>query len=280
MTDKSTGKAKFEKPELSVEELSHALYEANIKLNEANEKLKTQEQKRLEFYSNISHDLRAPITAISNSIEYMLSDDNLPAAERHETLTLMQKRAEYMSHLINDIFLLSSLDSSDKKVHKEPVDMDFFLEDYFYMCDADTQFEGVVLTLDIPKPLSLTLSIDPVLMQRVLDNIFSNALKYSKTTPHITLGAYIVSDGAVCDTLLIYVQDNGIGIPKKHLPHIFDRSYKLTKPRTPNADTGSGFGLSIVKSIIEHHGGSVTCISETGCGSRFEIRLPIKLGKR
>ena len=268
-------KAKFEKPELTVEELSRALYEANLKLNEANEKLKKHEKQRLEFYSNISHDLRAPITAIANSIEYMLTDDAMSATERHETLSIMQKRAEYMSHLINDIFLLSSLDSSDEKVHKEPVDMDFFLEDYFYMCEADSRFDGAELTLDIPNPLSLTLNIDPVLMHRVLDNLFTNALKYSKGTPKITLGASLTKEECR-DLLLIYVQDNGIGIAKKHLPYIFDRSYTAQKSRTPNEHASTGFGLSIVKSIVERHNGTVSCHSETGAGSRFEIRLAVR----
>lgn len=270
-------KAKFEKPELTVEELSHALYEANLRLNEANEKLKDQEKKRLEFYSNISHDLRAPITAISNSIEYMLANDTMPVDEQRRTLCLMQKRAEYMRHLINDIFLLSSLDSSSEKVHKEPVDMDFFLEDYFYMCEADPCFEEACLTLDIPQPLSLTLDIDPVLMHRVLDNLLSNALKYCKKRPCITLGASIRSDETDTgeEELLIYVQDNGIGIPKKHLPYIFDRSYTPQKSRTPDETAGSGFGLSIVKSIVERHCGSVSCTSEAGTGSRFEIRLSL-----
>jgi signal transduction histidine kinase len=254
---------KFEKPELTVEELSRALYEANLKLQE-------NEKKRLEFYSNISHDLRSPITALSNSIEYLLSDDDIGKAELRETLTIMQKRADYMKRLINDIFLLSSLDSSDEKVHKEPVDMDFFLEDYFYMCEADSRFENAELTLELPKPLSLTLELDPMLMQRALDNLMTNAVKYSKSVPHITLGAF--NDG---NSLHIYVEDNGIGISQKHLPHIFDRSYTVNKSRTPNDNVSSGFGLSIVKSIAERHNGKVVCTSEFGKGSRFEIILKI-----
>jgi signal transduction histidine kinase len=256
---------KFEEPELTVENLSLALYEAN-------KKLKENEKKRLEFYSNISHDLRAPITALSNSIEYMLTAEDITPEEQKETLTIMQKRTEYMSRLINDIFLLSSLESSDKKVHKEPVDMDFFLEDYYYMNLADSRFEDADFTLDMPNPLSLTLDIDPMLMQRVLDNLLTNALKYSKGKPVIVLGAYIDQDSSP-NKLIIYVKDNGIGIAKKHLPHIFDRSYTANKSRTPNSSNGSGFGLSIVKSIVEHHDGLITCESEQGVGSRFEIQL-------
>ena len=142
------------------------------------------------------------------------------------------------------------------------------------MCEADPRFDGAELTLDIPNPLSTTLNIDPVLMHRVLDNLFTNALKYSKGTPKITLGASLTKEEGR-DLLLIYVQDNGIGIAKKHLPYIFDRSYTAQKSRTPDEHASTGFGLSIVKSIVERHSGTVSCQSETGTGSRFEIRLAV-----
>ena len=237
MSDK---KNNFQKPELSVEELSHALYHANLKLNAANQKLRQQEKQRLEFYANISHDLRAPITALSSSIEYMLACPELPSQEINENLVLMQKRIVYLEHLINDIFLLSSLDSSDSKVHKEEVDMRFLLEDYFYMCEEDSHYSNAELHLNIVKDLDVTLSVDPILIQRVLDNLFTNALKYSKGVPYIELGAYI--EGS---ELVIYVADHGIGISRRNIEKIFERSYTVQKSRTPGSDTGSGFGLSI-----------------------------------
>lgn len=266
-----TRKTTFEKPELSasIEELTKALYESNKKLNDANAKLKKQEKDRLEFYANISHDLRAPITALSNSVEYLLaSKETLTMEELADTLMLMQRRTTYINYLINDIFLLSSLESSDNKVHKELVDVGFFLEDYFYMCEADSKYDNTILELDIPQELNFSLMMDPMLFQRVLDNLFSNALKYSKDNPHIILGAYKKEDH-----LLITVEDNGIGIAKKHIDRIFDRSYMISKSRTPSSTTSSGFGLSIVKSIIEHHNGTIHCESELGKGSKFIIDL-------
>lgn len=262
----------FEKPELSVEELSHALYSANLKLNEANQQLLQQEKQRLEFYANISHDLRAPVTALSNSVEYMLSCPELSCEELNENLLIMQKRIAYMEHLINDIFLLSSLDSSDNKVHKENVDMRFLLEDYFYLCEEDSRYENAELKLNIADDLNITLFVDPILIHRVLDNLFNNALKYSKGAPYIELGAYIDREE---NCLIIYVADHGIGISHKNTEKIFDRSYMVQKSRTPGADASSGFGLSIVKSIMEHHNGTVTCESEYKKGSRFILRLPL-----
>lgn len=271
----SASKNQFAKPELSVEELSHALYETTIKLQATNEQLIKQEQQNKEFYANISHDLRAPVTAINNSIEYLLSDTSIPKDEYINTLQIMQKRTIYLSKLINDVFLLSSLESSSNdpahsKLHKELVDIGFFLEDYFYMCEADKKFENANLALAIPEDFSLTMEIDPKLMQRVLDNLFTNSLKYSKNTPFITLGAYI------SDSMLhIYIEDQGIGIAKKHLNKIFERSYMVQRARTPDHQNSSGFGLAIVKAIIEQHGGTIHCESELKKGSKFTISLPI-----
>lgn len=272
----TVSKNQFEKPELSVEELSHALFETTLKLQTTNEQLTKQEQQNKEFYANISHDLRAPVTAINNSIEYLLSNDSISQAELINTLKMMQKRTNYLSKLINDVFLLASLESNAagtvcSKVHKEPVDISFFLEDYFYLCEADCRFEQVNLTLDIPDNFQLTMDIDPNLMHRALDNLFTNALKYSSSAPAITLGAYL-EQNALC----IYVKDNGIGIAKKHLEKIFERSYMVQKARTPDQQNSSGFGLAIVKAIIEQHGGTIRCESELKKGSRFIITLPIE----
>lgn len=271
----TTSKHQFEKPELSIEELSHALFETTLKLQTTNEQLRKQEQQNKEFYANISHDLRAPVTAINNSIEYLLSKDSVSQEELINTLKMMQKRTNYLSKLINDVFLLSALESApigtvSSKVHKEPVDIGFFLEDYFYMCEADSRFEQATLTLDIPENFQLTMSIDPGLMHRVLDNLFSNALKYSSSTPSITLGTFLENHN-----LCIYVEDKGIGIAKKHLEKIFERSYMVQKARTPDQQNSSGFGLAIVKAIVEQHGGTIRCESQVKVGSRFIITLPI-----
>ena len=266
----STNKNHFEKPELSVKELSRALYQSNMELQNANLKLVEQERQRLEFYANISHDLRAPITALSNSVEYMLSYPEISSSEIMDNLKVMQKRIDYMKNLIQDIFLLSSLDSSDTKVHKEQVDMRFFLEDFFYLCCDDSRFQDADLRLNLPEDMNITMRIDPVLMHRVLANLFDNALKYSHPPAYIELGAVLDEH-----FLSIYVQDHGIGIADENLQKIFDRSYMVQQSRTPGADASSGFGLSIVKSVIEHHNGTITCESKLNKGSRFIIKLPL-----
>lgn len=138
------------------------------------------------------------------------------------------------------------------------------------MCQEDSRYENAQLHLNISAASDVVLSVDPILIQRVLDNLFNNALKYSKGIPYIELGAYI--DG---QDFVIYVADHGIGISKRNIDKIFERSYTVQKSRTPGSDSGSGFGLAIVKSVMEHHNGTVVCESEPQKGSRFILRLPL-----
>ena len=112
--------------------------------------------------------------------------------------------------------------------------------------------------------------IDIESFTRTLDNLFTNAYKYSKEGATIGLKAY--NDH---NKIVIVVYDTGLGIPKADIPKIFNRSYTVSSARTPETVTGSGLGLAIVKTIVEHHKGRVRCESELGVGSKFFIELPL-----
>ena len=261
-------KNEFTAPQLSVADLSKSLYEVSMKLQKANEDLQEKEQESAKFYANISHDLRAPITAISNSIEYLQTNKDIARDDLEETLNMMSGRISYLTRLINDIFLLASLDTPSVSVHKELVSVRFFLEDFFYMAQADTVYDDCDLSLDLDELFlekNPMVEMDPQLMRRALENLFSNAKKYSLGRPQITLGATILEDGR----LAVFVKDKGIGISSDKLDRIFERAYRIDNSRTPGGDNGSGFGLSIVKSIVELHDGIVTCKSFPEKGSTF-----------
>ena len=271
MSTKST----FEAPNLSVEDLSKALYETSMRLQQANDQLRKQEKERLEFYANISHDLRAPLTAISNGVEFLEIKEGLSEEDLRTTLTLLRNRIDYMKRLVNDIFLLSSLESSDDKFHPEEVDFCFFLEDYYYFCEEDSNFANCQMSLDISEELSKDapiINLDPHLMQRVFDNLLSNARKYCNQRPVIKIEAAYESEAK--EKIVLKFSDNGIGIPAEAIPHIFDRSYQVEVSRTPDSNSSSGFGLTIVKTVIERHGGRVSCESKMGEGATFIILLP------
>jgi len=264
-------KAVFVKPELTVVELSIALYNANQKLEQTNKELVQIQKEQAEVYANISHDLRSPITAIKNSMEYLLTLDTFDSENFLPTINLMHCRVNYLEQLINDVFLLSSIDSSKNNLQFETVNIGMFLEDFFFSCDADRKYSKRRLYLNVPEDFPYLVSIDCRMLLRVMDNLFSNALKYSSDESSITLSVISTQN----NTILISVADTGFGIATEHFNIIFDRSYMVSSARTPGQFSGCGLGLAIAKSVIDNHGGNIWCESELGKGSIFKFTLPI-----
>lgn len=265
MTEK---KRNFSSPDLTVEDLSRALYRSN-------QKLKQTIQERDEIYANISHDLRSPITAIHNSIEYLQSLDHITEQDINSTLPLLYERTLALEKMINDIFLLTKLDSSDSMLHMENIPAAEFLEDFFFMCDADSKYSDRNLVLDISENLNVIIHIDPAYITRVLDNLFTNALKYTHTGDTITLSAHLSITHK--NTLQVSVTDSGIGIPPSDIKKIFQRTYMTSSARTPSEHSGAGLGLAICTSIVNKHGGNIWCESNAALhpGSCFSFTLPL-----
>ena len=260
MTNK---KKSFEAPNLTVKNLSRALYDANQKQSEII-------RERDEIYANISHDLRSPITAIHNAIEYLQSLDHISEEDIKATLPLLAARTEMLEYMIEEIFLLTKLDSSSDMFYFETVPAAAFLEDFFYMCEADDRFANRDMQLNIAESCDVDISIDVIYMKRVLDNILKNALAHTSSGDSIILSA-----NRTDDMLKISIENNGEPILAKDLPYIFKRTYMASNSRTPNGTSGAGLGLSICQSIIEKHGGRISAYSDGIKGSCFYIELPL-----
>lgn len=266
-------KKKYEAPEGSQEdkELEEKLALANTALWEANEKLREEERKRMEFFSNMSHDLRAPLMALSGSLEYLQSE-GISEEERNDLILLMKRRLDGLKGMVDDLFLLSKVENPGMKLNSEIMDISFFLEEYFYSVVTDSAFDDRELRLELDPELNLDVELDPNLMLRVMDNLFTNARKYSDPGAEISLFAKsVIKEGK--SFVKIEVTDTGIGISEKDLMHIFERTYRVDKARNPE-NMSSGFGLAITKSIVERHKGEITCESELNKGSKFIIILP------
>lgn len=266
--NRRAGKTEYIKPELTVEELSIALYQVSKKLKASNEELLQSQKELAEVFANISHDLRSPITAIRSSMDYILSLDSFDKEELLAVINLMHRRVDYLEQLINDIFLLSSIDSSHRVFRFESIEIGPFLEDFYYCCEADKKYSKRKLFMNVPEHFPYRVSMDCKMMLRVLDNLFTNALNYSKDGDSITLSASYSEN-----RVIICVSDTGIGIEKENITKIFKRTYMVSSARTPGQ--GCGLGLSIAKAIIDNHGGKIRCESEFGKGSNFIILLPI-----
>jgi signal transduction histidine kinase len=151
----------------------------------------------------------------------------------------------------------------------EKLDIIPILEEFYYECTVDKKYSNRNLLLDIQEYSPCIVHIDAKNFIRVLDNLFNNALKYSKKGDNIVL-RLTLKDSSV----FIMVEDTGIGIKADQVTHVFQRSYMADSARTPDSKQGFGLGLSIAKSIIEQHTGSISCNSTYGKGSCFCIMLP------
>lgn len=266
----------FEQPTIeseTIESLSEKLLATTAQLMETNRELQKIQKERSEMLANISHDLRAPITAIRSSVDYLISGKNLTKEDFPSSLRLIDRRTKTLEDLIQDMYYLFCVEDTSKELALESVDAASFFEEYFYDAIVDTRYDTHNMNLEIMKDVVCTIQIDLQKIVRVLDNLFTNAAKYSPEGTDITLKVELQED---MQKLIISVIDNGIGIPKEALEHLFSRTYTVSSARTPNSATGSGLGLSIVKAIVERHDGTVCCESEEGKGSRFSFTLPCK----
>lgn len=268
--DEVIEKKAFVEPSLLIEELSEKLYLSKLELQAAYDSLKKSEEARTELFANLSHDLRSPITAIQNALEYLLGSDEYPYEETTQMLQMMNRRVKILTNLINELFMLTTVENKNIPFELKTIGIAGYLETLFAETESDPKFSERKLYLELPDSIQeCKVSIDPDQMNRVLDNLLSNALKYSKSGAAIHLGACEDAEG-----IRIYVSDTGIGMSSDECKRVFERTYVAQKARTPNAESGAGLGLSIVKEIVERHGGKACCESERGKGSTFSIILP------
>ncbi|MBC8010812.1 MAG: histidine kinase [Burkholderiales bacterium] len=235
-------------------------------------------QKRLEnvrkdFVANVSHELRTPLSVIKGYVETLVdSHDTIPFADRDRFLKTIQRHAERLNSLLDDLLALSRLESVSPGLAREQVELGplfaLALEDF----RARPSAEGHRFSLSIDPAVPPVLA-DPLKLGQVLDNLVSNALKYTPRGSRIDLAVRIAS----VDTLEIAVRDNGPGIPDEDLPHIFERFYRVDKGRSREKG-GTGLGLSIVKHIVQLHGGRVWAESRVGEGTSFLFTLPLQAG--
>ncbi len=264
-------KKTFEQPKVD----SNTIAELSAKLIESNNKLKLAEHERTLMLENISHDLRAPLTAIRSTVDYMIekssgTGDEISPEERKAMLSLLDVRTRTLEVLVSDLYYMTCIDSGREEFKLQTLPFSQFLEEYFFAAEIDEKYKGYNLVLEVPDDLEAMVNIDVAKFSRVLDNLFTNARKYSEEGSTIALGA-----GTDGKEAFFYVRDSGQGIPEDAIPYLFDRPFRVSGARTPSKENSSGLGLAIAKSIVEQHGGAIRCDSRLGEGSTFTINLPL-----
>lgn len=210
------------------------------------------------FLQDASHELRTPVTAILGHVGYLLRRTPLTEAQR-ESLEVVKREAERMGKLVSDLLDLSQ--SGTWRMEPVPVRVLDLLEEVRE--EFARSFEGEI---QVEAPPELYVRGDPDRLHQVLANLVSNALKAGAKT--VWLRAFDLGERGV-----IRVEDDGEGIPKEHLPHLFERFYRVDKARDRERG-GSGLGLAIVKAILEAHRGEIWVESEVGQGTAFSFSLP------
>ena len=218
-------------------------------------------QSQKHFVADASHDLRGPLTAIQGNLD-LLKFDDLNPEERQESLKAVEAETWRMASTVSDLAVLAELESGHLE-QQEDVSLKGMLLD-------TREWAGLLAgnrRIVIERQDDLWVKGSAHRLERLLRNLVGNAIKYTPDGGTVTLSLF--QDG---DWACLQVSDTGIGIAPEHLPHIFDRFYRVDEART-RGDGGSGLGLAIVKGIAEQYGGRVTAASEPGKGSRFTVCL-------
>ena len=230
--------------------------------------LRRLENLRKDFVANVSHEIKTPLTAIKGFVE-TLHQGNVDEPEESERfLGIIQKHVDRLSSIIDDLLSLSRIEQEDERqaIEFENKPIKDIFESAVQICRSKAEEKKIDLHLACEENLSSYM--DPTLLEQAVVNLLDNAIKYSEPNSAIHLTANL-SDSEV----KIIVEDQGIGIAKKHLSRLFERFYRVDKARSRKLG-GTGLGLAIVKHIAQAHGGQVTVKSTAGKGSTFTIHLP------
>lgn len=243
-------------------ELCEDFEEMRIRLKDnAAEKLRAEQQNK-ELISNISHDLKTPITAIKGYVEGLMDGVADTPEKQNKYLQTVYSKAIDMDHLINELSFYSKIDTNKIPYTFNRINVVGYFEDCAEDIGRELEDEGFGFSYQNYVDDSVQMIADAEQIKRVINNIVGNSKKYSdKAETKIRM---TVKD--VGDFVQIEIEDNGKGIAAKDLPYIFDRFYRTDASRNSSRG-GSGIGLSIVKKIMEDHGGKIWVTSKEGIGT-------------
>jgi signal transduction histidine kinase len=227
--------------------------------------LKELERFKTAFVANAVHDLSSPITSLGTRL-YLLKK----TPERlGEHVQILEDQFRHLKDLVTDLRSLSEIDRGLIVLNREPVDLNGMVTQIFQEYEAVAEDKHLHLRLLLAPDLP-PVELDRRKCERIIINLIANAIHYTPPDKEIRVKTQ-AGDGEV----IFVVEDEGIGIPKEDLPHIFERFYRADHARSTN-QSGTGLGLSIVKEMISAHGGTVTVESEVNRGSTFTVHFPLE----
>jgi two-component system, OmpR family, phosphate regulon sensor histidine kinase PhoR len=231
-------------------------------------RLKALEGMRRDFVANVSHEIKTPVTSIKGFAETLLDGAKDEPAEADRFLRIIVGQSDRLNSIVEDLLSLSSVEQAADGggVELQEGSLSDVVQVAVEVCDAKARAKGITIELDAPE--SVFAIINPPLLEQAVVNLVDNAIKYSPEGSTINVRLTVEEREAT-----IEVSDHGSGIGREHLPHLFERFYRVDKARSRTLG-GTGLGLAIVKHIAEAHGGNVSVESTLGAGSVFRLRLP------
>ncbi|MFJ5699413.1 sensor histidine kinase [Arthrobacter sp. NPDC093139] len=216
-----------------------------------------------ELISNVSHEFRSPLMSVLGNVDLVLDEADALSPAAVQRLEVVQRNAERLLSLVSDLLVSAS---AVLAVHARRTDLASLIDTT--VGSAQTQADASHVSLSVDAPAPLWAHADPLRISQALDNLVSNAIKYSPDGGAVTVRARTVDDW-----VQLQVQDTGMGISEDETSRIFTRFFRSQAARQAEIP-GVGLGLSITKTIVERHGGAITCESKPGAGTTFTMTLP------
>jgi signal transduction histidine kinase len=251
-----------------VAELAHAFNQMTADLGARAQQLTAADRQRRMLFADVSHELMTPLTAMRGYLETLgMSGITIDDTTRARYLSIIGDETHRMEHIVGDLLELARLEGARDSIDKQDVTLEDLFGRVMARHERDASQNQVLLTTTI-EPGAEIVQGDPMRLEQALQNLAANALRHTPPGGRVELRA-----DAHDQHIVIKVRDTGTGIAPEHLPHVFDRFYKVDPSRSGDKP-GSGLGLSIVKAIVERHGGTVSVASQPQQGTEFTIRLP------
>lgn len=230
------------------------------------DRLEAAFQRQRQFTADASHELRTPLALLTSTADVALERPRSAAAYR-DIIASMREDAGRMNQLLGELLTLARADAGQELIDHEPLDLATLVSEVVLALQPLARSRGVGLVAVVPA--SVTIVGDQTRLTQLLMNLVDNGLKYTPSGGTVTVTVERESGQAV-----LQVADTGNGIAAEHLPHLFERFYRVDKARS-RAEGGTGLGLAICRWIVRAHGGEITVASELGQGTTFTVRLPV-----
>jgi two-component system phosphate regulon sensor histidine kinase PhoR len=235
-------------------------------IRESMKKIEFEKMVRQEFFANVSHELKTPITSIRGYIELLENGMATDEKMKKEFMARIKKESQNMANLINDILMISRLETKEAEVIISEV----------RICPIVNDLIASLKPLASENNISIDINCKPIILKanegqikELFNNLIVNAIKYNKPGGKVNITVSKEGNDAI-----FIVEDTGVGIPEESKARVFERFYRVDKGRSKKIG-GTGLGLSIVKHIVNYYNGSIKLESELGRGSKFTIRIPL-----